>query len=69
MKAEEFIEQESLLVGNTNCLIISKEKALKAVEIARNEKPEHIDTVQDCELAVRVTKERAVEAFTQCNLS
>lgn len=37
--------------------------AIQAVNIARNEKPEHINTVQDCELAVRTTKERAIEAL------
>jgi hypothetical protein len=46
MKAKEYIEAESFVINNPDCPVISKEDALKAIE-----------------MAVKETKEKAVEAF------
>ena len=66
MKAEEFIKDnmQSIMTSPYKSEeVVFIEVVRKAIEMVRNEKPEHISTVQDCELAVRVTKEKAVEAF------
>ena len=46
MKAKEFIEEQSFVINNPDCQIVSKEDALKAIG-----------------MAVKETKEKAVEAF------
>ncbi len=56
--AEEAVQYADSLIKELN-----KKSVNADVEMARTEKPEHIDTVQDCELAVKVTKEKAIEVF------
>lgn len=70
MKAIQYIEDESFVVVNPDYPVVSKENALKAVEMAENEVKEKAivifnDLIFELEENPDMTPKRAVKAFQE----